>query len=240
MKTEYIRTKNMRNDEHFQFMTEVKDAIKEYGGEEKLKIKEAYVLFLPLYNQEDEALKKIMKSAISDEIQQADSLRDQVFRGMTYAAMAALYSVRPDVQDAAKKIKIVLDTYGNVAQKPLNEETSAVYNLLQDLFQKYKDESMKVGIMDWLYELQNANNNFDILVKKRYKESAEKTDLILRDVRKQIDAEYKKITQIVNVQLLIADDKKLFEKFIKYLNTIIDKYNSIIAQRTGKNAKVKN
>ena len=230
----------MRNDEHFQYMTEVKDAIKQFGGADKLLIKTVYDKFIPLYNQEDEALKKIMKSAITDEIEEADFYRDQIFRGLTHASLAALYHYKPDVQDAAKKLKIVFDTYGNLVPKPLNEETSAIYNLLQDLFMKYKEESMKAGIMDWMYELQAANNNFDNLVKKRYKESAEKTDLILTEVRKQVDAEYRNIINIVNVQAMIADDKTLFTDFIKYLNGIIDKYSIIIAQRQGRKGVIKN
>ena len=231
MKIEDIKLSRTRNDEHFQLMTDFKRAIEKYGGATVLKIQTEYNNFLLVYNQEDEALKKIMKSIITKEIHAADNYRDQIFRGMTDTVKAALNNFKPEVVAAAEKLKIVFDTYGNVGQKPLNEETSAIYNLLQDLFMKYKDEAMKTAIMDWMYELQNANEKFKQIMESRYEESAFKTDLVLKEVRVQMDIVYRSIVDKINAYALVADDKKPFNDFITYFNEVIEKYKNTLAKR---------
>jgi hypothetical protein len=65
-----------------------------------LKIEAAWPRFLSSYESYDAALRKIVKSALTEKIKAAD---------------------------AARKIEVVAHTYGNVAVKPINEETSAIY-----------------------------------------------------------------------------------------------------------------
>jgi len=133
MKISKIHTIHLRNDEHFQFHTEFRDlATKETP--QKLKIQGQFEAYLPLYGREDEALKKINKSSLTVQIQEADKARDEIFLGMAETAKAALRHFNPEVRAAAGRLKVVFDTYGNVAVKPLNEQTSAVYNLLKILF----------------------------------------------------------------------------------------------------------
>ena len=243
MQTVKIDTTKMRNDEHFQFMTEFKNAVNKYGSIVSLRIQQSFNQFQTLYMQEDEAFKKIIKSVITAEIQEADAYRDRVFRGMVDTAKAALNHFREDNLAAAKRLKVLFDTYGNLAPKPLNEETSAIYNLLQDLNGKYRSDANKVNLTEWVNELQNANNRVSKLIGDRYDESAAKTDLILKEVRVQIDAVYKTIIERINAFAVVAGlggdeaDGSVFATFIKYFNTVIDKYSVIMAQRYGKKKK---
>ena len=232
MKTNNIHLNNLRNDEHFQLGTEFRDAILKFGAA-ALKIETQFNEWLPLYEQEDIALKKIMKSAITAEIQEADKYRDQLFRGMTEAGKAALNHFDTDVQNAAKRLKILFDTYGNLAKKPLNEQTSGVYNILQDLKGAYAADALKVGITDWATELETANEAFDRLMKDRYEETALKTDIILKEVRLQIDAAYRTITERIDA-LVVVEGIAEYEEFIRYWNAVVAKYSAILAQRGGK------
>jgi len=232
MKITKIDLSHLRNDEHFQFFTEFRDAVLKSGAT-NLKIETQFLTFQSLYTQEDEALKKIMKSAITAEIQAADKHRDQLFRGMTDANKSALNHFAADVQNAAKRLKILFDTYGNLAQKPLNEQTSGVYNVLQDLKGAYAADALKVGITDWATELEAANEALDRLMKDRYEETALKTDLKLKEVRLQIDAAYRTITERIDA-LVVVDGIADYEEFIRYWNAVIAKYSAILAQRLGK------
>ena len=234
MKTETVRTSHLRNDEHFQFNTEFRDLV-DKTGPATLKIQSQYDAFLSAFSLEDEALKKIMKSAITADIQAADHVRDVTFRGMAGAAKAALDHFNTDVQAAAKRLKIVFDTYGNVANKPLNEETSAIYNLLQELKGPYAADVSRTGLTDWVAELEANNSAFDKLVKDRYDESAARTGLVLKEVRLQVDAAYRTVTERIDALLLIEGDK-VYEDFIRQLNVIIEKYKNTIAQRQGRKA----
>ena len=236
MKIEEIHFSRMRNDEHFQFMTEFKNAVAKYGGATGLRIQFYYNSFLNLYAQEDEAFKKIVKSAITEEIQTADQYRDRIFRGTADTVKTALNHFSEDVLAAAKRLKVLFDTYGNLAQKPLNEETSAIYNLIQDLNGQYRADVSKINLAEWVNELQNANKKVSQLMENRYEESAAKTDLVLKKVRLQIDAVYRNIIERTNAFAIIsdADETDIFLEFMRYFNTVIDKYRLIIAQRYGR------
>ena len=234
MKTEKFDLPKLRNDEHFQFITEFRDAVLRFGAD-TLKISVQFEPWLLLYAQEDKALKKIMKSAITADIQAADQRRDQLFGGMVDANRAALRHFRPEVQEAARRVKIVLYTYGNLARKPLNEQTSGVYNLLQDLNGKYAADAITAGLKEWMDELQAANEAFDRLMKDRYEESALKTDLVLKQVRQQADEHYRIIIERINA-LVTVEGAEGYAEFIRYHNTIITKYATTVAQRAGKAA----
>ena len=233
MKIDKLNLVNLRNDEHFQLNTEFRDAILKFGAA-ALKIETQFEPFQTLYVQEDEALKKITKSVITAEIQEADRRRDQLFRGIIDANKSALNHFSEDKQNAAKRLKVLFDTYGNVAQKPLNEQTSAVYNLLQDLINgTYAGDIERLGIGDWVVELQAANSRFDTLMKERYEETAMRTDLKLRQVRLQIDAAYRVITERIDA-LVVVEGAANYEEFIRYWNAVVAKYSAILAKRMGK------
>jgi hypothetical protein len=237
-----VHTSHYRNDEHFQYMSEVKGLTVELDPKE-LKISSQFERLTELFEQEDAALKKINKSVLTKEIQDADKQRDMIFRGIVLSNEAAiLKSFRPEVAKAAKNLKILLDTYGNVAQKPLNEETSAIYNLLQELNGKYAPDVATVNIADWVTELAAENAEFEKLVKDRYDETALKTDLVLKDVRLKVDEAYREMVKRVEALLFVEDDKTQKEKystFLKKLNVITGKYNNTLAQRQGR-SKISN
>ncbi|GBU24239.1 hypothetical protein R83H12_00867 [Fibrobacteria bacterium R8-3-H12] len=121
-------------------------------------------------------------------------------------------------------LKIVFDTYGNVANKPLNEETSAIYNILQELQGKYAADMDAVGITQWATELQTRNAAFETLVKERFDETAARTtDIVMKQARAQLDEAYRGIVELVNA-LAVVEGVAAYEAFIKTLNAVIAKY----------------
>ncbi|MDR1729047.1 MAG: DUF6261 family protein [Prevotellaceae bacterium] len=234
MKTEKIDLRILRNDEHFQFHTEVSSLINTVTPD-ALKIQAQYDAYQSLYVQEDEALKKIVKSALTDDIEKADRQRDLTFSGMATVNRAALNHFNAETVSAARRLQIVFDTYGNLARKPVNEETSAIYNFLQELNGAYSGDVAAVGITGWVEELAKNNNAVDALMKGRYNESAKRTDLVLREVRIQLDAVYRIIAERIDALMLIEGGETL-QSFIRRLNVIIKKYSDILARRTSSKA----
>ena len=232
MKTEHIKLTHMRNDEHFQFLATFIRLVYEITPE-VLKILKQFTAFLTLFGQEDEALKKIVKSALTEDIRAADRLRDAIFSGMVEANKSALKHFKADVKAAAKRLKILFDTYGNVAAKPMNEETSAIYNLLQELNGNYAQDVALVGFSEWVTELTIANAAFDNLMAKRYDEAALKSELVLRQVRLKVDAAYRDIIKRIEAMYLL-DELDVHKDFIHKLNIVIEKYNVTIAERMGR------
>ncbi|GBU24898.1 hypothetical protein R83H12_01533 [Fibrobacteria bacterium R8-3-H12] len=218
-----IQPLHLRNDAHFQFHTEFKDLVAQHNPE-TLKITPLFEAYLPLYGRVDEALKKIVKSEYTAKIHEADKARDEIWAGMAEMNDAALKHFNPATREAAGRLKIVFDTYGNVANKPLNEETSAIYNILQELQGKYAADMDAVGITQWATELQTRNAAFETLVKERFDETAARTtDIVMKQARAQLDEAYRGIVELVNA-LAVVEGVAAYEAFIKTLNAVIAKY----------------
>jgi hypothetical protein len=218
-------------------MTEFRDLVLLVGAE-TIKISAEFQLFLVCFLNEDNALKKIAKSALTEEIENSDHQRDHTFRGLVESNTTALtHHYDPNVTAAAKRIKVPLDAYGNLAAMPLNEETSAICNLLQELTGKYAADVQTAGLSGWVNRLVECNNTLDALVKERNAENAEKAHLSLKTCRVETDKAYHAIANRINA-LIIIEGPDNYAVFVDKMNAFIDKYNNIIAQRTGR-AKAK-
>jgi hypothetical protein len=233
MKIENIKLSSLRNDEHFQFNTEFRDLVNRFGAH-ALNITVQFNDYLPLFAQEDEALKKIVKRALTADLQEADRRRDLLFRGMVDANRSALRHFDPAVSEAAHRLKIVFDTYGNIAAKPLNEETSAIYNMLQEFNGRYAADAALAGLTPWVQQLEAANSAFDLLMKERYDETATRTHLVLKQCRGKVDEAYRAIVERINATIVLQGEAPPFTEFINTFNAVIAKYEANMAHHHRK------
>jgi hypothetical protein len=222
LKIHTIALSQLRNDEHLQLQAEFRDLIAKHGAE-ALKIKPQFDAYTRLYDREDEALKKIIKSEYTAKIHEADKARDDIYIGMEEMTTAASRHFNPDVRAAAARLKIVFDTYGDVANKSLDGETSAIYNILQELQGEYASDAAAIGITQWAAELKTRNNAFEALVKERDSEGASRTNIVMKEARKAIDLAYKQICEIINVYMVVHGEAD-YESFAKTLNEVIGRY----------------
>lgn len=236
MKVQAIYLSSMRNDEHFQFHTEVLELLNRTGAA-KLKVEALFEAYLQHYRRADEALKKINKSAFTEQLQQADKRRDEAFRGLLDTHRVALKHFRPQVREAAKKLTILFSTYGNLARKPLNEQTSGLYNLMQELTGAYEADIKAAELSDWVEELETASNEFIALYRERLEEAFQKPKAVLPQERKNMDAAYRGLVERLNAHAIV-EEAQLFRDCVERLNTLIAKYKLIMAQRAGR-AKAK-
>lgn len=235
MKIQSIHLFHLRNEEHYQFQTDFKELVEHYTPT-TLGIEVIYAAYLLLYADEGTALDVIRKSAVTSEITEADLRRDITFRGLSDAIKACGNHFKIEVKDAAARIQIVLDHYGSIISKSYDEETAAITSLITDLQTTYVTDAAKAGITDWVTELQANNTAFDILKKERYTEEAGKTQLKMKNVRSGIDVSYHTITDRINA-LIIVNGETTYKEFVNELNQRIEKYNLVLAQRKGRNAK---
>lgn len=235
MKILILRSSKLRNDEHFQFQTEFKELVEKYTPG-TLNIEAAWAVFQPLYVNEGEALNVIRKSSVTDELADADQYRDSLYRGLNDTVKGATNHYDAAVKEAAIRVQILLDHFGNINIKSYDEQTAAITSLVNDLNNDYADDIATLGITGWVTELQNANNNFETLMKERYSEEAGKTHLSMKEVREQIDAAYRAITERIGA-LIIVNGEETYAGFVKDLNQRVEKYNKMLAKREGRNSK---
>jgi hypothetical protein len=221
----------LRNNEHFQFHTEVKGLIADTNPA-AIKIDKQFPDYVALYQDEDTALKRIVKNTFSDLRADADLARDRTFSGLAAASSAALSHFDSRVVEAARRLKIVLDTYGNVARLPLNEETAAITNLLQELKGKFAQDIKALGLAGWVGQLEADNTAYANLVKSGHDEDAERTEIVVKEARNAIDRNYRQWVERVEA-LVVVEGEAAFAEFVRKLNLIVDKYNLTLAQRKG-------
>jgi len=235
IKIETIKSKDLHNEEHYQFETDFKSLVKQYTPA-ALNIDVAYTAYLLLYKDEGDALELIIKSAITTDMEAANTKRKVTFRGLSDSVTSACIHFKPTVKAAAIRLKVVFDHYGNLNQKPNDDLSASIGNLLADMTTTYAADITAVGLGDWVTELQANNDAYVALAKARYNENAAKTPLRMDDVRVKVDASYHAIVERIHALMLINGDTA-YKAFITDLNLRITHYNNLIAQRKGRAAK---
>jgi len=216
----------MRNDAHYQFHRETLDLLDKLraGFQMDVHTLEAIESYRKTIQLEDEAFKKITKSALTEKIRLLDVSRDAY-----YAALRAMNKSRcldpdPLISDAAHRIQVVLDAYGNIGDKPLHEQTSAIDNLLRDLNKEvYKTDIQTADIKNWIADLERQNTALETLVKERYSEAAAKTHVKMKEARAQVNEAYNVIAKRIN-SLVTIQIPKPYENFVNTLNEVISRY----------------
>jgi hypothetical protein len=225
VKIQNIHTNNLRNDAHFQFHTEAKDLFTRQEAAALFNMVAMVSHHAALYAREDEALKKIVKSAFTQEIHDADKARDETFAAMFEINKGMCKHFNPALRHAAIRLQVVLDTYGNISRKPLNEQTSAIYNLVQELkSDKYVSDTNSVGLMTWLVELEKRNADMEALMIDRFDETAAKSNIVMKEARREVDEAYRAIVERINAVIVIEGVAR-YENFVRTLNAIIAKYS---------------
>ena len=226
--------KNLRNNEHLNYMNEVKQLIAEQTAA-ALNIVTQTDLFLAALLQEEEAINPQLKSEKSDLLVDADARRDFTFRGMADAVQSACRHFKTDVRAAANKLQTeIFKPFGNIARLNFNEESTAIDSMCTDLKTNYAAECDLVGLNEWIEELENDNKNFKKTASDRVDESSVKTQLKMKEVRSKVDEAYKAITKRIDA-LIELNGETDYKTFVTKLNIITDKYNQTLAIRRGRN-----
>ena len=242
MKILSLTLSKLRNATHFQFMTEFSNLVNKFGAA-ALKIVKLFTRLLGLLVEEDECLVVLQKSGYTEQMAEADRVRDVIFSGLVDTVNASCKHFDPNVQAAGNNLKIVFDTYGNLARKPHDEQTSGIYNLIQDLEGRYAADIAKIGANDWVTELNTRNTEYNELVRRRDAETAQKPDGKMKNIRTEIDRVYRDIITAIETLAKLTDDPneiETYRNFIASLNPVIERYRNRIAQREGTNAAKKN
>ena len=192
----------LHNEEHFEFHNEFNNLV-DKATPAALGIETQYSAYMFLYADEFEALGFIRKNHITDEIADADNLRDFTFRGMSDTVKAGGNHFNPLVREAARRVQVVFDHFGNLTIKSYDDETASINKFVSELKVKYAADVIILGIADWLDELQANNDAFVELQQSRNSKEAEKTQLRMRQVRLEVDAAFRTITNRINA-LIIA------------------------------------
>lgn len=235
MKIESLKLTHLRNDIHFQFCSDFKNQVLRFNPM-VLRIEQQFNTFRMYYEHESECLKLIIKSALTEEINNADHRRDVALRGLVDSVTFALNHFSPTIVVAGKRLRALLNAYESSARRSFDEETAAINNLIQNLRGKYAADMTVVGITPWVNELEEHNRTFSILMDARYLETVGTTALRMRNIREEVDKAYHAIAERVNA-LILVENNSYYEQFALELNSDIARYKKVLAQRQNRYKK---
>jgi hypothetical protein len=232
MKIKDLHLEHLRNPGHVQFHTDAIVIVKKYNPA-TLSFESELADYELKFDDEKQAFVLIRKSAKTEDITHADQLRDDTNKGLRGMVKANLYHFNPLKKAAAKRLKVVIDVFGDIIHKEYNEASGSYTEMLDELQNKHAADVTLLGLDEWLTELRANNNNFIQHMGSRYEEGAAKTTLRMKEVRLLVDAAYVNMVEQIHA-LMRVNGAAAYEPLVAEMNQLVDKYNLILAQRQGR------
>jgi hypothetical protein len=220
------------NEQWFSFHLGFNDLVKQKTPV-LLGIEALYPAYEEKLNLADVLLEQLRKSFLTDDLKTLDTQRDDSLISLKNAIKAHLKSSDNEKRKDAHKVMAVLDNYGNMARMNYPTESAAIYNFVQDMEGKFSREVKNLELNNWVNDVKRFNTRFMTVYNERFAEEAEKPDLKLADVRKDVDAKYNSLIKVIEAFILTNPNHEL-DDFVRQLNIVIKKYKTIDAQAKGR------
>jgi hypothetical protein len=198
---------------------------------EKLGIAPQYAAYQSRYDEVVASLDVIFKSEYTELLDEQDHVRDRIFRGLNDAVKSALNHFNPDKCEAARKVKIVLDKYGNIAAKAIDQETAAIDDLVRELHTGNHPALMEtLALTDWIEQLQVENMRFKDLMMARYGEAAQRPVMHMKMARAATDKTFREMLKQLEA-LALVNGMKDYETLFRELNAVLERYKNLLARK---------
>ena len=228
-----FRYEHLRNETHVSFHEDFNAITGKYDTE-TLGIKPLYVLYQPLFEEEKAALDQIIKSQYTALIDDLDRQRDSLYRGFADTVTAALHHYDPEIRQAAQKIHDILERYGNISHKTLNDESAAIEDLHTELLKQDNYAAVSaLGLGNWLGQLMQVSRNLAGVMLNRIDEAAKRPDLHMRSIRKAVDKAFRGILDLLEA-LVRVKGEDTDKEYIAEVNALSEKYKENLAQEAGR------
>jgi hypothetical protein len=223
----------LRNETHVELNENVNRLIEDFTPG-ALGIVPQYQVYKPAFDAEVAVLDVIRKSEYTAEILDQDHVRDGIFRGFDEAVQSAQHHFVPAKQEAAKRIAVVFEHYGNISAKTYDQETAAIDDLIRELATgDYPTLVTLLGLNDWIIQLDVENQKFKNLMATRYTEASQRPTTRMKAARVETDKAFHSIIYQIEA-LALVNGIAAYEAFIRELNAVFERYKNIQAQEAGR------
>jgi hypothetical protein len=227
MKIKKIKFSALRNNEWYQLFAEIKVSIEKFGAE-MLGIAQLFVKFKAILINVAVAIDAIRKSPETAQLERVDESRDNALRGFTGTLSGACFHFDETKRSAAERLSDVVAHFGNLAVKPIDEETTGIINLLQELDVRAADVQL-LGLNDWVTEIRARNDEYASLVQVRTTEVAGRPKLRTISLRNELQDTFRQMVACVEV-LALLNGEATYQPFADELNVIVERYSSKAAR----------
>ena len=222
-KIHVLKYKFLRNEGHLQFLAVFKGLIETQGVVVILSPAE-WALFLDLFGKEKLMVDITRISEISKQLKKADARQDRAIVGIKGAITYGTHHFDPEVVVAAEQLSARIKEFGQIINKPYEEEVAAVDILLSELNGTLAPQVAKLNLQPMVNELAAANTEFQQLFVLRNAQNTARPHICLFDIRSRIDVVYHGITDFIESTLTVTPTDEL-QHFVDLLNTQIDYFN---------------
>ncbi len=242
LKVNHIELGRLKNAEHVQLHTNVRNVINNAGTTAIGMPQLVYVPYLQAIADEQDIVNKAMGSPYTLEMQAADAQRDIVYKRVRRKlelcelenADSVAYKATPVVK------KHLLGKYSNaVSSLAYQEETATITGFVQDCRNLLTLEQIDaIGIDNDLDDLEEVNQKFNQMYQERVAEKAAGDTQLSAKLRAQTDEAYEHICITLNALANDTDPAK--EEQVKAgretlmkINVVIRDAKNRLAQRLG-------
>jgi hypothetical protein len=226
-----VRVYVLPNELYFRFHTE-NDALYNKYNPESLGIGTFIDPFRLKLADLDTALERIRKSPYTARTVEADRDFDTTYSGLHDYSNSCLHHFDPKVRQAAENITIVFEHYGNIGRQAYRQELASSSNLMQDLRAR-ADDVTAMNLEPWMEAHEQAAQSLADLLDGRTGEMAQQTELRVRQVRRELDAEYKQITDRIDAMINL-NGRNFVPGFVAEYNAHATEYKNKLAQHLGR------
>ncbi len=233
MEVQKLSLSRLRNEAYHQFLTDFDVLVVKHTAT-TLGIEVLFTEFTPLFVSFGEGLKLVHASTHTQKVTEADFIRDETYRSLYNIVKAYCGHYEAPVRDAALRLRLVFDNFGDVTVLPYDQETATINTLLGVLTTTASNDVSLLGLTAWISVFAEQNTAFNNLVQMRYNENAGKTQVDLKETRKNLDALYKSMVKRIT-SLIEVNGAAAYAGFVTDLNLRIAHYRQLQAVRHGRN-----
>jgi hypothetical protein len=202
MKVLRIPVKKLHHEEWFNLYTKFKECVERFDAA-TIGIKALYEQFLPLFDKADKLMVVLSRSVYTKRIGVAGKKRDKFFRGFYSIVKGSLSQPDATKQAAADRLYNLLRVYRkHILLSNFAEESSATYNLLEDLRGKYAADLTTLQLNDWVDAIDRTEQEFLATREERQDESVAKPKENLIQARAQANILYSAMITLLDIRLL--------------------------------------
>lgn len=186
------------------------------------KISPLSIQFCMLMEKLKEAFNEEKSSNYYHDLENLDRVRQNLKLGICHIVEATRLHTNDSKSTAAEKLKQVIKRYQTPSLKygGYDDQTALLRTLVSNLLDgPIYAYSQQTGIINWLSELDEANDSFEELMVARENEAGE-LGFTIHDVRKELSPIFRKIIQVVESFVLLGGNPQ-FSEFITKLNSEI-------------------
>ena len=221
--------------DHLPLMTIISEGLNPEGS--CLELNTRNQTFRGVLSVFDSALKDSASTPSAALAAEADSARDNAWRGANNYLKAMTAHPTNDVRQTAIEAKTLFDKYGDPTTLPQTEESGVLHNLLQDLKTIDGSKLTAIAFDAWLANLESCEVAFLAAVSQRTEEEAARQVGAVKEARQAADNAYRSLVELVNA-LTIVNGEAPYATFIDHVNAIIDRQKTVLKTRQT-NAKKK-